>query len=109
DRISQQTASMGVPADEASVLCGGLNAAMLTLGCAPSLRRLSASEPAPAHGASAGSSRTPKRPVQLIIVGKAHPAHRFGRELIRWWVEFINRSTSTTLSGDDATLPIMLA
>jgi len=30
-RIAQQAASMGVPADEASGLCRGLNAAVLTL------------------------------------------------------------------------------
>jgi len=32
-----------------------------------------------------------KRPVQLVIAGKAHPADRFGQELIRTWIQFIRR------------------
>ncbi len=34
----------------------------------------------------------PKRPVQLIIAGKAHPADREGQALIRKWVQFIRQS-----------------
>lgn len=33
----------------------------------------------------------PKRPVQLIIAGKAHPADRAGQALIQEWTEFIRR------------------
>jgi starch phosphorylase len=33
----------------------------------------------------------PRRPVQLIIAGKAHPADQAGRDLIREWVQFIRR------------------
>jgi len=81
---------MGVPADEASGLCGGLNAAVLTLGFARSLRRLQASEPAPARpGALAADPHERRAALQLIIAGKAHPADRFGQELIRRWIEFI--------------------
>src|SRR5439155_14784229 len=32
-----------------------------------------------------------ERPVQLVVAGKAHPADRFGQELIRTWIEFIRR------------------
>lgn len=33
----------------------------------------------------------PKRPVQLIIAGKAHPADRAGQALIQEWMRFIRR------------------
>jgi starch phosphorylase len=33
----------------------------------------------------------PKRPVQLILAGKAHPADQTGRALIREWIHFIRR------------------
>jgi len=33
----------------------------------------------------------PKRPVQLIIAGKAHPEDRAGQAMIRQWIEFIER------------------
>ncbi len=33
----------------------------------------------------------PRRPVQLIIAGKAHPEDQAGRDLIREWVRFIRR------------------
>lgn len=32
-----------------------------------------------------------RRPVQLIIAGKAHPADRAGQDLIRQWIHFIQR------------------
>ena len=32
-----------------------------------------------------------RRPVQLIIAGKAHPADQAGRDLIQQWVQFIRR------------------
>jgi starch phosphorylase len=34
----------------------------------------------------------PKRPVQLILAGKAHPADQAGQALIREWIHFIRRS-----------------
>jgi glycogen phosphorylase len=34
----------------------------------------------------------PKRPVQLIIAGKAHPEDRAGQALIREWITFIRQS-----------------
>jgi starch phosphorylase len=34
----------------------------------------------------------PRRPVQLIIAGKAHPADQAGQALIREWIRFIRRS-----------------
>jgi starch phosphorylase len=33
----------------------------------------------------------PRRPVQLIIAGKAHPADQAGQDLIRRWVQFIRK------------------
>jgi starch phosphorylase len=33
----------------------------------------------------------PRRPVQLIIAGKAHPADHAGQDLIRRWVQFIRK------------------
>jgi glycogen phosphorylase len=33
-----------------------------------------------------------KRPVQLIIAGKAHPADRAGQELIQQWIQFTRRT-----------------
>jgi starch phosphorylase len=33
----------------------------------------------------------PRRPVQLIIAGKAHPADKEGQSLIREWIQFIQR------------------
>ncbi|MBF0138225.1 MAG: alpha-glucan family phosphorylase [Magnetococcales bacterium] len=33
----------------------------------------------------------PDRPVQLIIAGKAHPADRFGQDMVRAWVQFCRR------------------
>jgi starch phosphorylase len=33
----------------------------------------------------------PRRPVQLLIAGKAHPADQWGREMIRQWVQFTRR------------------
>lgn len=34
----------------------------------------------------------PKRPVQLIIAGKAHPADQQGQAMIQQWIHFIRRS-----------------
>src|SRR5262249_2229832 len=90
ERIAQQAASMGVPADEASVLCGGLSAAVLTLGFAGRFAackrpNLLLHDP----GRLLRILTNAERPVQLIIAGKAHPADRFGQELIRRWIEFI--------------------
>jgi glycogen phosphorylase len=36
--------------------------------------------------------RDPKRPVQLIVAGKAHPADRPGQALIRQWTNFARRA-----------------
>ena len=33
----------------------------------------------------------PKRPVQLILAGKAHPADQAGQAMIREWIQFIRR------------------
>ena len=35
--------------------------------------------------------KTPDRPVQFIIAGKAHPEDRAGQDLIREWITFIRR------------------
>jgi starch phosphorylase len=46
-----------------------------------------------------------KRPVQLILAGKAHPQDAFGQEMIRQWIEFIRhtpaRSRAAFLSDYD--------
>lgn len=34
----------------------------------------------------------PRRPVQLIVAGKAHPSDRLGQDLIREWARFIERA-----------------
>jgi starch phosphorylase len=38
----------------------------------------------------------PKRPVQLIMAGKAHPADQAGQALIQQWVQFIRRPEART-------------
>lgn len=91
-RIAWQVASMGVPPDEAARMCGGLNAAALTLGFARRFAtykrpNLLLYDPARLLRILASG----ERPVQLIIAGKAHPADRFGQDLIRQWIEFIRR------------------
>ncbi len=45
ERIAQQVASMGLPSDEASAICVGLNPAVLTLGFARRFASYQASEP----------------------------------------------------------------
>ncbi len=35
--------------------------------------------------------RNPRRPIQLIIAGKAHPADQDGQNLIQQWIHFIRR------------------
>ncbi len=92
DRLCRQLAVSGAPAEEIEAAKKALNPSALTLGFA---RRF------------AGYKRptlllhdperllkilaNPKRPVQLIIAGKAHPADLAGQEMIRLWTEFIRR------------------
>jgi starch phosphorylase len=38
----------------------------------------------------------PKRPVQLVVAGKAHPADEEGKRLVRAWVEFTDRRAVRT-------------
>jgi starch phosphorylase len=33
----------------------------------------------------------PQRPVQLVLAGKAHPADQFGQDMIKQWMQFIQR------------------
>jgi glycogen phosphorylase len=92
ERIAQQAASMGIPADEGTQMCGGLNAAVLTLGFArrfATYKRPNLLLHDPARLLRILTNA--ERPVQLIIAGKAHPADRFGQDLIRQWIEFIRR------------------
>jgi starch phosphorylase len=36
--------------------------------------------------------RDPRRPMQIVIAGKAHPADSFGKTLVRDWVQFAERA-----------------
>jgi len=95
ERIAQQVAVMGLPSGEASAMCVGLDPAVLTLGFArrfaPYKRpNLLLHDPARLLRILTNA----ERPVQLVIAGKAHPADRFGQELIRTWIEFIRRPES---------------
>ncbi len=36
----------------------------------------------------------PKRPVQLVIAGKAHPQDQEGQEMIRQWIQFIRKTAA---------------
>jgi starch phosphorylase len=95
ERMTQHVASMGVPPDEASTMCTGLDPSVLTLGFArrfaPYKRpNLLLHDPARLLRILTDA----ERPVQLIIAGKAHPADRLGQELIRRWIEFIRRPES---------------
>lgn len=92
ERMVRQVASMGLPEDEASAVCEGLDPAVLTLGFA---RRFAAykrpnlllHDPARLLRILTNA----ERPVQLVIAGKAHPADHPGQELIRTWIQFIRR------------------
>src|SRR5207249_406008 len=91
-RIAQQVTFMGVPAPEASGMGAELDPAVLTLGFArrfaPYKRpNLLLHDPARLLRILTNA----ERPVQLVIAGKAHPADRFGQELIRTWIQFIRR------------------
>src|SRR5882672_9495749 len=91
-RIAQQVTFMGLPAPEASGMGAELDPAVLTLGFArrfaPYKRpNLLLHDPARLLRILTDA----KRPVQLVIAGKAHPADRFGQELIRTWIQFIRR------------------
>ena len=90
ERIKHQVASMGLPSDEASAMCVGLDPMVLTLGFArrfaPYKRpNLLLHDPARLLRILTNT----ERPVQLVVAGKAHPADRFGQELIRAWIQFI--------------------
>ena len=92
ERTVQQVAVMGLPADEASAMCVGLDPTVLTLGFA---RRFAAykrpnlllHDP----GRLLRILTNVEQPVQLVIAGKAHPADHGGQELIRAWIQFIRR------------------
>jgi starch phosphorylase len=92
ERITQQVASMGLPPDEASAVCAGLDPAVLTLGFArrfATYKRPNLLLHDPARLLRILTSA--ERPVQLVIAGKAHPADHLGQELIRTWIQFIRR------------------
>jgi starch phosphorylase len=92
ERIAQQVTSMGLPSDEASAMCAGLDPAVLTLGFARRFapyKRPNLLLHDPARLLRILTST--ERPVQLVVAGKAHPADRLGQELIRTWIQFIRR------------------
>jgi starch phosphorylase len=92
ERIAQQVASMGLPSDEASAICAGLDPAVLTLGFARRFAPYKRPDLLLHDPARLLRILTnPQRPVQLVIAGKAHPADRLGQELIRTWIQFIRR------------------
>ena len=92
ERSAEQVASMGLPADEASLMCNGLDPDALTLGFArrfATYKRPNLLLHDPERLVRILTS--PERPVQLVVAGKAHPADRLGQELIRTWIQFARR------------------
>lgn len=92
ERMTQQVASMAMPADQAALMCSGLDADTLTLGFA----RRFATYKRPGmllHDPDrlVRILTNPDRPVQLVIAGKAHPADQAGQEIIRAWIVFMHR------------------
>ena len=92
ERLSTQLAATGAAADEIDGAKRLFNPETLTLGFA----RRFASYKRPnllLHDPErlARLLNNPRRPVQLILAGKAHPADNAGRALIRDWVRFVRR------------------
>jgi glycogen phosphorylase len=91
-RLSRQLAAAGASAAQVEEAAQLFDGNVLTLGFArrfASYKRpnLLLHDPDRLLGILADA----RRPVQLIIAGKAHPADLAGQELIRRWIQFIRR------------------
>ncbi len=92
ERLSMQLAVAGAPAAAVAEALGLFDPKTLTLGFA---RRFAAykrpnlllHDPARLQRLLTNA----RRPVQLIIAGKAHPADRTGQTLIQQWIHFVRR------------------
>ena len=92
ERLARQMEAAGASAGQGPVAGQFLNPQAMTIGFA----RRFATYKRPnllLHDQDRPDSdpRRPKRPVQLIIAGKAHPRDEAGKELIQAWTNFINR------------------
>src|ERR1022692_214071 len=90
ERLSTQLAATGAAADEIDGAKRLFNPEALTLGFARrfgSYKRPNLLLHDPER--LARLLNNPRRPVQLILAGKAHPADNAGRALIRDWVRFV--------------------
>ncbi|MGA7567195.1 MAG: alpha-glucan family phosphorylase [Terriglobales bacterium] len=92
ERLSRQLAASGSPDEEVDRAKHVFDPNMLTLGFA---RRFATyKRPNLLLHDSERLLRiltNPRRPVQLIIAGKAHPADQAGQALVQQWVQFIRR------------------
>jgi starch phosphorylase len=92
ERVGRQMAEFGADPSEIARAQARLDAGILTLGFARRFAtykrpNLLLHDP----GRLLAILKNPKRPVQLILAGKAHPADQAGQELIREWTAFIRR------------------
>jgi len=92
ERMAWQAASLGLAADEAAAVCACLDPDVLTLGFArrfASYKRPNMLLHDPDRLLRILTNR--ERPAQLVIAGKAHPADRAGQELIKSWIQYLDR------------------
>ena len=95
ERLSRQLAAAGAPGEEVDAAKHLFDPQALTLGFARRFavyKRPNLLLHDPARLLRLLSD--PKRPVQLVIAGKAHPQDRAGQALIREWIQFIRRPES---------------
>lgn len=92
ERLARQLASAGAPPEESERARHWFDPNALTLGFArrfASYKRPNMLLHDPERLLRLLSN--PRRPVQLVLAGKAHPADAAGQELIRRWMQFIHR------------------
>ena len=92
ERVEQQAAFIGVPAEEAAAMCACLDPEALTVGFArrfATYKRPNLLLHDPDRLLRILTDR--ERPVQLVIAGKAHPADQAGQDLIKAWIQFTGR------------------
>ena len=92
ERLSQQLTASGAPLEEVDEASRFFDSKALTLGFArrfATYKRPNLLLHDPQRLLCLLSN--PKRPVQLIIAGKAHPDDRAGQALIQEWIHFLRR------------------
>ena len=92
ERLSRQLTASGSPAEETEKVKHIFNSDALILGFArrfATYKRPNLLLHDPERLMKILSN--PDRPVQLIIAGKAHPADKAGQDMIKEWIEFIQR------------------